>query len=140
MTFKELIDRVHNYTNDTTGTLFPSTIVKGFINEAIDRLKQIKELEGMAYLSSDNDTPILLPNYYHYMLAVYGASRCFSQDEQHYQAQTYMDEFSNLKTILELGIKDGSIVIVNNLGETISDVYEFDYVVDVYFKRSDING
>ena len=94
----------------------------------------------MLYLSSDSDVPILLPSYYHYMLSVYGASRCFSQDEQHYQAQTYMDEFSNLKSILELGIKDGSIVITNNNGEVISDVYEFDYVVDVYFKGSDING
>ena len=140
MTFKELIDRVHNYTNDTTGTLFPSTMVKGFINEAIDRLKQIKELEGMSYLASDTDVPDLLPNYYHYLLSVYGASRCFSQDEQHYQAQTYMDEFSNLKTILELGIKDGSIIITDNSGEAISNTYEFDYVVDVYFKRSDING
>lgn len=140
MTFKELIERVHNYTNDTTGTLFPSTIVKGFINEAIDRLKQIKELEGMSYLSSDSDVPSLIPNYYHYILAVYGASRCFSQDEQHYQAQTYMDEFTNLKSILELGIKDGSIVITDNNGEAITDVYEFDYVTDIYFKRSGIDG
>lgn len=140
MTFKELIERTHNYTNDTTGTLFPSTIVKGFINEAIDRLKQIKELEGMSYLSSDSDVPSLIPNYYHYILAVYGASRCFSQDEQHYQAQTYMDEFTNLKSILELGIKDGSIVITDNNGEAITDVYEFDYVTDIYFKRSGIDG
>ena len=140
MTFKELIDRVHNYTNDTTGTLFPSSIVKGFVNEAIDKLKQIKELEGMSYLASDSDVPKLIPSYYHYILSVYGASRCFSQDEQHYQAQTYMDEFSNLKTVLELGIKDGSIVITNNLGEAITDVYEFDYVTDIYFKRSGIDG
>ena len=133
MTFKELIDRVHNYTNDTTGTLFPSTIVKGFINEAIDRLKQIKELEAMSYLNSDSDTPELLPNCYHYILAVYGASRCFSQDEQHYQAQTYMDEFMGLFSLVELGIKEGTISIYDENGQIIRDTHEPDGVENVYF-------
>ena len=140
MTFKELIDRVHNYTNDTTGTLFPSSMVKGFINEAIDKLKQIKELEGMTYLNSDTDMPKLIPNYYHYILSVYGASRCFSQDEQHYQAQTYMDEFLNSFSILELGIKEGNIIITDELGNLVTGVNDFDYVIDVYFKGSGING
>lgn len=140
MTFKELIDRVHNYTNDTTGTLFPSSIVKGFVNEAIDKLKQIKELEGMSYLASDSDVPKLIPSYYHYILSVYGASRCFSQDEQHYQAQTYMDEFLNSFSILELGIKEGNIIITDELGNLVTGVNDFDYVTDVYFKGSGING
>lgn len=140
MTFKELINRVHNYTNDTTGTLFPSSIVKGFINEAIDKLKQIKELEGMIYLNNDSDVPNLIPTYYHYILSVYGASRCFSQDEQHYQAQTYMDEFLNSFSLLELGIKEGNIIITDELGNLVSGVNDFDYVTDVYFKGSGING
>ena len=135
MIFKDLVTRVHNYTNDTTGTLFPSSIVKGFINEAIDRLKQIKELEGMVYLSSDNDEPNLLPKYYHYVLAVYGASRCFAQDEQHYQAQTFMDEFTGLMNLLELGIKEGTIVITDDEGNAITSINEFDNVKDVYFVR-----
>lgn len=140
MTFKELIDRVHNYTNDTTGTLFPSSIVKGFVNEAIDKLKQIKELEGMSYLVSDSDVPKLIPSYYHYILSVYGASRCFSQDEQHYQAQTYMDEFLNAFGLLELGIKEGNIIITDELGNLVTGVNDFDYVTDVYFKGSGVNG
>ena len=140
MTFKELIERVHNYTNDTTGTLFPSTIVKGFVNEAIDKLKQIKELEGMSYLTSDSDVPKLIPSYYHYILSVYGASRCFSQDEQHYQAQTYMDELLNAFSLLELGIKEGNIIITDELGNLVTGVNDFDYVTDVYFKGSGING
>jgi len=93
MTFKELIERVHNYTNDTTGTLFPSSLVKGFVNEAIDKLKQIKELEGMSYLASDSDVPKLIPSYYHYILSVYGASRCFSQDEQHFKHKLIWTSF-----------------------------------------------
>ena len=140
MTFKELIERVHNYTNDTTGTLFPSSIVKGFVNEAIDKLKQIKELEGMTYLTSDSDVPKLIPSYYHYILSVYGASRCFSQDEQHYQAQTYMDEFLNAFSLLELGIKEGNIIITDELGNLVTGVNDFDYVTDVYFKGSGMNG
>lgn len=140
MNLKEMIERVHNYTNDTTGTLFPSSIIKGFVNEGIDRLKQIKELEGVKYLSSDSDEPILIPKQYHYILSVYGASRCFSQDEQHYQAQTYMDEFSSLMSLLELGIKEGNIIITDESGSTVTGVNDFDSVRDVYFTKVVVNN
>lgn len=135
MQMKELINRVRAYTRDTTGTLFSLTDVKGFINEAIDRLRQIKELEGMKSLNSDSDEPILLPNYYHYMLALYGASRCFSQDEQHFPAQSHMDEFMSLLTMLELGIKEGNVIITDEEGKPVTNLTEFDYVKDVYFAK-----
>lgn len=135
MTLNELVSRVRSYTRDTTGTLFTLSDVKCFINEGIDKLRQIKVLEGMEYLESDTDIPDLLPSQYHYSLAVYSASRCFSQDEQHYLAQTFMEEFLGLYSLIELGIKEGTIVIIGSDGEQISSDDEFDGVVDVYFRR-----
>ena len=135
MTLSELVSRVRSYTRDTTGTLFTLSDVKGFINEGIDKLRQIKVLEGMEYLESDVDIPDYLPSQYHYSLAVYSASRCFSQDEQHYLAQTFMEEFLGLYSLIELGIKEGTIVIIGSDGEQISSDDEFDGVVDVYFRR-----
>lgn len=135
MTLNELVSRVRSYTRDTTGTLFTLSDVKSFINEGIDKLRQIKVLEGMEYLESDVDIPDLLPSQYHYSLAVYSASRCFSQDEQHYLAQTFMEEFLGLYSLIELGIKEGTIVIIGSDGEQISSDDEFDGVVDVYFRR-----
>lgn len=135
MTLSELVSRVRSYTRDTTGTLFTLSDVKNFINEGIDKLRQIKVLEGMEYLESDVDIPDLLPSQYHYSLAVYSASRCFSQDEQHYLAQTFMEEFLGLYSLIELGIKEGTIVIIGSDGEQISSDDEFDGVVDVYFRR-----
>lgn len=135
MTLNELVSRVRSYTRDTTGTLFTLSDVKNFINEGIDKLRQIKVLEGMEYLESDTDIPDYLPSQYHYSLAVYSASRCFSQDEQHYLAQTFMEEFLGLYSLIELGIKEGTIVIIGSDGEQINSDDEFDGVVDVYFRR-----
>lgn len=132
----ELVNRVRSYTRDTTGTLFSTSDVKSFINEGIDKLSQIKQLEGMKQLVNDNDEPNLLPPNYHYSLAMYGASRCFLQDEQHYASQTFMDEFIALYNLIELGIKEGTIVIVDGEGNSIFDDKEFDGVVDVYFRRN----
>ena len=133
MTLSDLITRVRSYTRDTTGTLFTASDVRDFINEAIDKLRQIKELENIKHLSNDSDVIILLPSQYHYMTAVYGASRCFSQDEQHYQAQTYMDEFMGLFSLVELGIKEGTIFIYDENGQIIKDTHEPDSVENVYF-------
>lgn len=137
MQMKELINKVRSYTRDTTGTLFPLSDVKSFINEGIDRLRQINELNKMSYLNSDSDSPTHLPDCYHYMLSLYGASRCFSQDEQHFPAQSLMDEFNMLYTMLEFGIKDGTIVITDNDGSPVISTSVVDFIVNVYFKGGD---
>lgn len=136
MTLGELVNRVRAYTRDTTGTLFSANDVKAFINEGIDKFRQIKQLNKMTSLSGDGDSPKLLPNEYHYALAMYSASRCFLQDEQHYASQTFMDEFNALFTLIELGIKEGTIIITDDDGNILVDVNDFDGVTDVYFKRS----
>lgn len=134
MKLNELVSRVRSYTRDTTGTLFSTSDVKSFINESIDRFRQIKQLENMNDLLNDSDEVNLLPKQYHYALAMYGASRCFSQDEQYFPAQSYMDEFSGLFALIELGIKEGSITITDKDGNALTDNKEFDGVKDVYFR------
>lgn len=134
MTFNDLISRIRSYTRDTTGTLFSLTDLQDFINEGIDKLKQIKSLENMNYLKNNEDVPNLLPPQYHYSLAVYGASRCFSQDEQHYLAQTFAEEFNGLYDLIELGIKEGTIVISDEQGNQVNDSNSFDGVTNVYFE------
>jgi len=51
-----------------------------------------------------------------------------------------MDEFLNAFSLLELGIKEGNIIITDELGNLVTGVNDFDYVTDVYFKGSGISG
>lgn len=135
MKHSELIERVRDYTRDDTKSLFPSNYITSFLNEAIDRMRQIPELKNMKYLAKDEDTPILLPDEFHYLLALYSVSRCYLQDEQNYPSDVYMREFSMRYEELVRGIKNGTIVIRNESGEIIMSSDIDDYVVDVYFKK-----
>ena len=135
MTLNDLVTRVRSYTRDTTGTLFELSDIENFINEGIDKLRQIKSLETMATLTNDEQSVDLLPPQYHYCLAVYSASRCFSQDEQHYLAQTFAEEFNGLYDLIELGIKEGTIVIADDSGNPINNDISMDGVTNVYFKE-----
>lgn len=135
MTLIDVIDRVRSYTRDTTGTLFSRSDIVDFANEGIDRLKQISALNGMNYLVNDSDVPKFLPLEYQYSIAIYSASRCFTQDEQTSFAQTFMQEFEGLFSLLDLGIKEGTIKIVGDNGSIITDDNELDTVKDVYFSE-----
>lgn len=135
MTLSEIINRVRSYTRDTTGTLFSRSDIVDFANEGIDRLRQINALNDMSYLVNDTDVPAFLPSNYHYAIAIYSASRCYIQDEQTSFAQSFSSEFEGLYTLIELGIKEGTIKIIDEDGKPISDVNEFDSVKDVYFSE-----
>lgn len=140
MKLSELISRVRSYTRDTTGTLFTSSDVKDFINEGVDRLRHIKHLENMRYLSADSDEPNILPSQYHYILAIYSAYRCFAQDEQYTPAQSYSDEFEGFYKLLELGLQDGTIVVNDENNNVIKNEIDFDAVTNVYFNEVRYNG
>ena len=135
MTLLDLISRVRSYTRDTTSTLFDTNDIKDFINEGVDKLKHIKQLEGMSYLENDSDVPKLLPPKYHYLLSVYAVCRCYSQDEQHYLAQTFADEFNGIYDLIEFGIREGTIIITNEDGVSITDEVKNEVLDDVYFKK-----
>ena len=136
MTLKDLIDRIRAYTNDSTGSLFTQENIIAFINEGIDRTRRFKVFRDMKHLTSLSDEPIYLPSQYHHLLALYGASRCFSQDEQVYVAEQFMNEYEYKMSEVELLINSGELSIegVNK------DNSEFDGVKDVYFTKYSIGG
>lgn len=136
MTLLDLIKRVRSMTRDLSNSIFREVDVIDYINESIDRFRQyIPELSGMPYLKNKSEHPKLLPSQYHHLLAVYSASRCFGQDERHYQSTTLMNEFETKLDELKSAIESGQITIVDEDGNAIESTYEPDYVVDNYFSR-----
>lgn len=132
-----MITRVRQYTRDITGSLFTQDDIIAFINEGVDRTKRYKYFKDMKYLTSLSDEPILLPSEYHHLLAIYGASRCFTQDEQNYLAQQFMNEYEYKTSEMEQLINDGELVIE---GYDENNNKPFDAVKDVYFTKFVLGG
>lgn len=132
MTLKELIDRVRAYTRDITGSLFTQEDIIAFINEGIDRTKRYRYFKDMPYLISLSDEPKYLPSEYHHLLAVYSASRCFTQDEQTYLAQQFMNEYEYKTQEMQQLIEDGDIEIQDYNADNNKT---FDAVKNVYFEE-----
>ena len=137
MNLKDLISRVRQYTRDTTGSLFTQEDIIAFINEGIDRTRRYKHFKNMTHLENLSDEPKYLPSEYHHLLALYGASRCFTQDEQHYQAEQFMSEFENKVFQLERDIASGVIEIKDANGNAIIDTSRVDYILEEYFEKRD---
>lgn len=138
----EIIKRVRKNIFDEDSDTFTSETIIDYINEGIDRLKQIIiDLDEMNYLNNDSDIPKFLPSKYHHLIALYSTSRCFSQDERYYQAANYMNEFEVKTEELNLKIENGEIIIRDEFDdygdETTNN--EVEYVVDNYFiKRNGV--
>lgn len=137
MTLNDLILRTRSYTRDASGSIFTKADVVNYINEAIDRIKVIKQLDGMTYLVALTDKPILLPEPFHYLLSIYSASRCMFQDEQDSRAGTLMNEFETKMEELRSKIDNGEIVIKDALGNEIIVTTEMDYIANTYFIEVD---
>lgn len=134
MNFRQIRDRAKSLTRDFDGVVFREADFKMFANESIDRMKGvIPELRGMVYMESSDDVPKLLPGRYHHLIAVYCASRCFFQDERHYQASTLMNEFESKLAELKYMVESGDESIYDERGNKIVIDAENDYVVDNYF-------
>lgn len=135
----ELIQRVRAYTRDLTNSIFREDDIVAFINEGINRFKQIiPELKSVPKLLTQNQEPIPIPEEYQHLLSVYGASRCFAQDERHYQATTLMNEFEIKLEELRQGIENGSIVLIDpSTGEEIVTDNVIDYVdLEAYWGKN----
>ena len=135
MILNELIQKVRRYTRDTTGSLFTQEDIADFCNEGIERMKQIVVLfKNVPLLRANTDEVQIIPLEYQHLIAVYGASRCFSQDEQQYQASTYMNEFENKMEELLQKILNGEVVITDQNGDELSlEHMDLDGVKNVYF-------
>lgn len=136
MTLLELIRDVRRLTRDFSNSVFREEDIISFLNNGINRIKQvIPSLVGMKKLSAKTDVVILLPDMYEDLLPIYATSRCFMQDENFYQATTYMNEFEQKLSELLSKIENGEIVIMDANGNAIGTSLEMDSVTDVYFKK-----
>lgn len=131
-----IASRVRSYTRDFSSSIFRQVDILAYINEAIERCQEvIPQLAAMVSLDSDTDSPILLPSFYHYLLSVYSASRCFAQDERQYQAVQLMNEFETKLDELKSRIENGSLVIKGEDGVVVDDDADVEYVVMEYFTK-----
>lgn len=134
----DLIGRVRSLTRDFSNAIFRESDIVDYINEGINRIRQvIPELSGLEELTDNTQSPDLLPKQYHHLLALYSASRCFGQDERHYQASNFMNEFETKLDEMKISIEEGRIKIIDpQTNQPINSTYESDYVVDNYFKTT----
>lgn len=136
----EMIIRVRALTRDLTSTIFREEDIVSFINEGIDRCGQIiPQLSTMTYLAGTSDVPILLPNAYHSLLAIYATGRCFGQDERHYQGSTFMNEFEQKMDELKVNVENSRVVLTNPDGTVVDASLGTDSVRDNYFFERDSN-
>lgn len=131
-----LMRRIRSYTRDLNGTIFRNIDVVDFINEGVDRIKErVPQLISIPELVADDSVPLPLPAQYHALLAIYGASRCFGQDERHYQASTMMNEFETKLEEMIASINGGEVIIVDGDGNPIEGINAIDYVKVEYFAQ-----
>ena len=129
MNRNDLVKRVRIITRDLTESIFRENDIVDFINEGIERFAQvIPEMESIKTLSTATSNVTLIPRAYQHLLAVYAASRCFAQDERHYQATTLMNEFDVKVDELKQKIENGAITIIGEDGLPITASNPIDYV------------
>lgn len=134
MRLTDLIYKTRLYTRDNNSYMFSDTIIKTFINEGIDRIAQYKMFVNMPYLEDSSDEPKYIPRPYHYMLALFAASRCFDMDERFYEGTEKRNEFESLLNDMLAEIHAGNLEIVDAEGTSIKDDSTYiEYVTDLYF-------
>lgn len=133
----ELIQRVRSLTRDFSNSIFREQDIVDFMNEGINRFKQIiPELKGTPKLLAREQEPYPIPEEYHHLLSVYSAARCFGQDERHYQATTLMNEFEVKLDELKQAVESGDVTLIDpETGEEIElGMNDVDYVnLDAYW-------
>lgn len=138
MNLNDLIKRTRSYVRDDIGALFSQEDIANWINEAIDRVKEvIYPLKGMELLRGNSDSPILMPDEWHHLLSIYSASRCSTQDEQEYRGSNFMSEFEAKLAELKQKIDNGDIIIYDTEGNPLPPKPGMDseMVNNVYFKH-----
>lgn len=138
MQLSDLVYMTRMYTRDNNSYVFSDTMIKIFINQAIDRIKHYKVFLNMPYLADSTDEPKYLPPQYHYMLAIFAASRCFDHDERHYEGVEKRNEFEQLFADMIAEIQSGNLDIVDGDGNLVEDGTTYiEYVQDEYFDFND---
>lgn len=135
MQLSDIVYMTRLYTRDNNSYVFSDTMIKMFINQGIDRIKQYNVFSGMKHLQDGVDEPTHLPEHYHYMLALFSASRCFDHDERHYEGVEKRNEFEQLLAEMITEIESGNLKITDGNGNEVSTgaLGVDDFVKDVYF-------
>ena len=138
MTLAKLREMTHIYARDTNSYMFLDSDIDMFINQAIDVIRQYPIFRNMKYLDDSSDEPDLLPPHYHYMLALFAASRCYDVDERFYEGVEKRNEFESLLDDLIAEVQSGNQVITDSNGSIVEDPAAYtEAVVDVYFNGGD---
>jgi hypothetical protein len=121
---------------DTAGKRFDDATLKGFLDEAADRVRTYSVFDNMPY-ADDAAEVSYLPLKYHYLLAVYASSRLFELDNDYYQAVQRMNEFEHKFSELIDLIEAGEITIKDATGTDVANKAKAtDTVTDVYFNTT----
>ncbi len=122
MNLTQLIARTRVYARDNNSFMFKDSLIKSFLEEAVDRIAQYKVFENMSYLTNVNDEPSYLPKPYHYLLALYASARCYDTDERFFEGTEKRNEFEYYFDNLIADIESGNVVIKDKDGkEVIND-------------------
>lgn len=134
MTLAELIVMTRLYARDQNSFMFSDDIIKTFLNQAIDRIKQYAVFLDMPYLNRSSDVVKFIPRHYHYILALFASSRCYDMDERFYEGTEKRNEFEFYFENLISDIEGGNVIILDGDGNEVENTTGVtDYVVDVYF-------
>lgn len=129
--------RVRSLLRDLTNSFFREVDINNYLNEGIERVQQIiPELRMMQPLGNAMDEVKYMPRPYQHLLAVYCSARLCTQDERHYQAGVFMNEFETKLEELKTGIQIGEIDVIDpETGLPIIFPGKHEYVVNKYFNR-----
>ena len=137
MKLSELRRMTHSYTRDTNGYVFQDYDIDIYINQAIDRIRQYPIFRNMPYLHNDNDEPSYVPPHYHYMLALFSASRCYDIDERFYEGTNKRNEFETLLDDLIAEVEAGMQPIYDENGVEVENPANYtDEIRNVYHTSS----
>lgn len=130
------------YCRDTNSYVFTDTQIKMFLNQGIQRIRQYKAFSGMKELKELTDVPNILPEQYHYMLALFSASRLYDIDERFYEGVEKRNEFETLFDDLIAELQSGNLELTDvdadgNVVPVEDGAIYIDYIKDEYFDYRD---
>src|SRR5690606_8327107 len=114
MNLKSISAKVRAHARDFNNTIFRQEDIVMFANEAIDRFIQVlPQLNNIPYLENDEDIVQIIPREYVHVLSTYAVARLFMQDERHYEATTFMNEFELKLAEFKEKVENGEIVLTD---------------------------
>ena len=138
MTLDQLRQMTHVYTRDTNSYVFPDDYIDMFLNQAIDYIRQYAMFRDIPHLRDGEDVPELIPEFYHYILALFAASRCFDVDERFYEGVEKRNEFEATFDSMLAEIHAGNLTIYDKDGNVVEDPSVYvGQVKNVYFDGGD---